>query len=372
MINMSAKHLDKLKKVDMEDWLCYSFQPGVVSVIVPTFNRADLICESLESVRNQSYRPIELIIVDDGSMDDTVNVVERFMKAENHAPDFSVRLIVKENEGAPIARNVGSEASVGEYIVYLDSDDILHPYKVESQVLALVNNHEWEFCYGPVVKLENSKIWPYGYRAIEWREAAIRQLEWPFFQTSGPMLRRSFLSKLGRWNVHLKSCQDWELHMRMVMIEPKFGWVQDAIVYYRSESDPKKRLSANQFKKPYRADIRGVKGYAEFLKSIAELVPDTLRRDRCFRAGMAWALIRSARTNYFVDVKSNAIVLAYLAKVWGSGTVVSPLVSVVDLAIIFRLTSFGMYLVTMMEWMFYKTQAVKRRLTPNLGWKAAR
>jgi len=99
------------------------FEPGLVSVIIPTYNRAGLLEEAMESVWAQSYRPIELIVADDGSTDDTRHTVERFSDKCTEDEAFRVRYFWQENRGCAAARNLGMVESRGEYIQFLDSDD---------------------------------------------------------------------------------------------------------------------------------------------------------------------------------------------------------------------------------------------------------
>lgn len=104
-------------------------EPGLVSVIIPTYNRAYIIGRSIDSVLAQTYRPIELIIVDDGSTDDTAEVVRRY--------GDEVRYIHQHNAGVAAARNTGFAAARGEFIALLDSDDYWYPWKIELQIAFL-------------------------------------------------------------------------------------------------------------------------------------------------------------------------------------------------------------------------------------------
>ena len=105
---------------------------GLVSTIIPVHNRPALLRESVASVLSQTYRPIEIIIVDDGSTDETGCEAEAL--AERHS---EVRTIHRENGGPGVARETGRLAARGEFIQYLDSDDLLLPTKFELQVAGL-------------------------------------------------------------------------------------------------------------------------------------------------------------------------------------------------------------------------------------------
>lgn len=100
--------------------------PGLVSVIIPTYNRGYIIGKTIESVFAQSYSPLELIIVDDGSTDDTRAVIEKY--------GTKIRYIYQKNTGLAAARNTGLLAAEGEFIAFQDSDDVWLPWKLEAQV----------------------------------------------------------------------------------------------------------------------------------------------------------------------------------------------------------------------------------------------
>lgn len=106
----------------------------MVSVIIPTYNRADKIKPAVESVLNQTYTDFELIVVDDGSTDNTSEVIESI-------EDSRIRYVHQENAGACAARNNGINYAKGEYIAFHDSDDIWHKDKLEKQMNALLQNN---------------------------------------------------------------------------------------------------------------------------------------------------------------------------------------------------------------------------------------
>lgn len=105
----------------------------IVSVILPTYNRANYIKDAIESVLNQTYKSIELLIIDDGSIDNTEEVISPFLK------DKRIRYVKQENSGAAAARNKGLELSKGKYVAFIDSDDIWEKDKLEIQ-LAVMNS----------------------------------------------------------------------------------------------------------------------------------------------------------------------------------------------------------------------------------------
>lgn len=130
----------------------------VVSVIMPAYNAAAFVAESIESVLGQSYPAFELIVVDDGSSDDTAAIVERYAQA-----DARVQLIRCRNSGKPsIARNTGIERATGDYLSFLDSDDLWHPERLARTVAGMRAHPEWTAAFHDLdlIDTANNKIGP--------------------------------------------------------------------------------------------------------------------------------------------------------------------------------------------------------------------
>lgn len=115
-----------------------------VSIILPTYNRASFLAQAFESIRSQSANDWELIVVDDGSTDDTRELVERFRATAAHP----VRYIHQENRGAYRARNTGLDAATGQYLAFFDSDDVWLPHHLADCVAALERNPDVDWAYG--------------------------------------------------------------------------------------------------------------------------------------------------------------------------------------------------------------------------------
>lgn len=104
---------------------------GLVSVVVPVYNRETLVHDTLMSVYNQTYRPIQLIVVDDGSSDGTKGIVEQFANEYSNSENWEALFLKQENKGVSSARNLGMHHCTGEFLQLLDSDDLYHPMKTE-------------------------------------------------------------------------------------------------------------------------------------------------------------------------------------------------------------------------------------------------
>lgn len=126
-----------------------------VSIIIPTYNRAHLIERAIESVLHQTYQDFELIIIDDGSTDNTDDIINKFQKKD----DRIIYLKHDRNKGGSAARNTGIKASRGEYIAFLDSDDEWLPEKLEKQMDFFESNN-YGFIYCNMIiedKIDNTK-----------------------------------------------------------------------------------------------------------------------------------------------------------------------------------------------------------------------
>jgi glycosyltransferase involved in cell wall biosynthesis len=121
----------------------------LVSVVIPSFNAEAWIAETLRSVQAQTYRPLEIILVDDGSTDQTAAIAEHVLRTGS----IAYKIIKQTNSGAATARNVGWQASRGEWIQFLDADDLLEPEKIDAQVAVALEGAESDVIYSDWQKL---------------------------------------------------------------------------------------------------------------------------------------------------------------------------------------------------------------------------
>jgi glycosyltransferase involved in cell wall biosynthesis len=194
-------------------WISDQFTPGLVSVIIPTFNRGELLKDAVSSVLSQTYRPIECIIIDDGSNDNTKNVTESF--ACFSTDDFSVNYFYQENSGAQVARNRGTMLSTGEFIQYLDSDDILYPDKINQQIGYLNSNPTCDGVFGDWEKglPENNKI----VKAFLSNDLINQFLGERCIANFSFLMRRGIVAKIGPWDESLKRNQEIDFHLRGIL-----------------------------------------------------------------------------------------------------------------------------------------------------------
>lgn len=212
------------------NWLGDEFLPGLVSVIIPTYNRLAFLSATLQSVAAQTYRPIEILLIDDGSTDATADFATAFANAHGDDKGLSLVYACRNHEGASPARNHGLTLSRGQYIQFLDSDDVLHPSKLSVQVAALEAG-EFDFVWSSTVAYTGTPDWSApvmvgaampGCNGIEFVKPFIEKSRW---RTESGLHRRSACGRTGPWR-SLAMFQDWEYHIRMLAWRPRVCFVE--------------------------------------------------------------------------------------------------------------------------------------------------
>jgi hypothetical protein len=186
---------------------------GLVSVVIPAYNRAHILPEAVDSVLAQTYPQVEIIISDDGSTDDTRAWVQGLME---RIPG-RVRYVRNDNAGPGPAREAGRQLARGEFIQYLDSDDLLLPRKFELQVAALRARPECGVAYGHTrLETMDGKVLvdPFKWTGKERSRLFPALLVDRWWCTHTPLYRRSVTDAAGPWS-SLRYSQDWEYDARV-------------------------------------------------------------------------------------------------------------------------------------------------------------
>ena len=188
----------------------------MVSIIIPTYNRSNLIGATLDSVLYQTYENWECLVVDDGSTDNTIEVLNLYVKNESRIR-FCQRN--REPKGAPTCRNIGLELAKGDYIVYLDSDDLLAPFCLEQRVSLFNQNQSCDFLVFKSLLFVDEPFSNGFYWNIDNEEndlARFIKLD-ALWQTSGPIYKKEFLLKMNGFKEDLLFWQDYDLHLRCLL-----------------------------------------------------------------------------------------------------------------------------------------------------------
>jgi glycosyltransferase involved in cell wall biosynthesis len=211
------------------------FMHGLVSTIIPVYNRAAMLRVAVQSVLDQTYRPIEIIIVDDGSTDDTAAVSDGL--ADDHPAE--IKVIHQKNTGPGLAREAGRVLAQGEFIQYLDSDDILLPRKFELQTAGLTSHPECGVSYGKTRhRYSDGTV-----EEMPWKGSGIRvETMFPSFlrsrwwDTPTPLYRSSLCREAGAWT-DLRLEEDWEYDCRVASLGVRLYYCDEFVVEVRDHEN---------------------------------------------------------------------------------------------------------------------------------------
>jgi len=211
------------------------FTEGLVSVVLPTYNRSDFLQDAILSVTDQTYRPIELLVVDDGSTDDTKDVVGRLKDRAEKKSQFELRYYHQDNHGAPAARNLGLLESEGEFIHFLDSDDILHPQAIETQIDVFRESASVDFVSTPVEFFEDGDFPKLNDQTKEdtLHTAEVRSPGTASHPVAA-LYRRKVCRQIGPWRESLERMQDWEYAFRIAALRLEGAFLKQPYYYVRT------------------------------------------------------------------------------------------------------------------------------------------
>jgi glycosyltransferase involved in cell wall biosynthesis len=268
-------------------------EPPRISVITPTKNRIKLLCEAMDSVQRQTFDGWEHLIVDDGSDDGTAEEVAR-----RTATDPRIRYIRRtgEKSGANVCRNIGVRESHAEFIVFLDSDDLLAPSCLVRRVEIMQRNLDLDFAtfQTAVFKIKPGdlgKLWDPEMLGDDLLRFLCFECPWII---SGPVWRRTSLLRLGLFDESLLSWQDMDLHVRAIAGGFRYLRFPDVDHHVRWQFEPTK-VSIEQRRSPCHLEAAN-----ELLEKFERLVREG--------PGMNWARQRALCSLYF-----------FVAQHWAAG-----------------------------------------------------
>lgn len=219
--------------------------PGRVSVVIPTYNREAVLPRAIKSVLKQTYTDVELIVVDDGSTDDSIQAVKEFGDEINYY-SFS------ENRGANTARNKGIAESTGEYIAFLDSDDEFPPNHVETMVSELESiTRKFGGVFTRSQTFKGEELWnvsQYDGKVVT-HDKIIRENVVGGF--SNIMVRRSVFEEVGLLDEEMPAAQDYEFYIRLLK-KYQLKYVQSTYIIRHNRSN---QISSNPRKKRHAHEL---------------------------------------------------------------------------------------------------------------------
>ena len=238
----------------------------LISILIPLYNSEEFIAETIESCLNQTYGNIEIIIVDDGSADSSLDIARQYEKKYQN-----IIVEAQKNSGAPVARNRAFELSRGDYIQYIDADDLMDPDKIRPQMEVLKTADAKAVAFGRFgIFKKNIKnvIWkdlpvnknyddPKQFLIELWASgrAAITHL-W--------LIPRVLIEESGGWNESLAKNQDGDFFSRVIFKAGKILFVKNSICYYRKDNEGS--VSKQTSRKALEATLRSFDGYLALMK----------------------------------------------------------------------------------------------------------
>lgn len=254
----------------------FDFSPPVVSVVMPTYNRADLVQRAIRSVLSQTFEDFELIIVDDGSTDDTANVLQKFARL-----DKRIRLLKNDtNKGISYSRNKGQQAARGQYIFILDSDDQALPLTLERLINVMEKNPQLDAVSGGFYyedtpdAIEQSLKTPAQNFSINLNPSQMRlcMLFTCCMRNTGAMIRASFVKKNRiRYDTHLMAAEDYDYWKQMLLNGGNLANVAEplSIIRFHSTNAPRyyqemENASLRIKQELFDSYLPGIKTYGDF------------------------------------------------------------------------------------------------------------
>lgn len=203
----------------------------LVSVVIPAYNATAYVREAVESALQQTYKNIEIIVVDDGSTDNLRETLASYVK------QGMVRYLYQKNKGLSAARNTGIREARGEYIALLDADDMFLPNKIEKQVAFLTAHPECDVCYCDLWHFyegEEGKMLKLNYTYYSGSEVFPHLLKKNFINPLTTVFRKSIFERFGYFDESIRHyAEDWDLWLRFSYGGACFCFLPDILAKYR-------------------------------------------------------------------------------------------------------------------------------------------
>lgn len=198
-----------------------------VSIIIPYYNRADYFARTLQSIVQQTYRPLEILLVDNLSTDSSVEIAKNF-REQYQREDFNIKLLSCDKRGAPAARNKGLFEAHGDYAYFFDSDDEMSDTFIsEAITTAESSGVDVVFAVTKMIMSDGRQI----VRKYVYSKKLRDQILTGMLSTQAMFFRTDFVKHIGGWAENLLYWNDWELGIRVLSADPKMVWLKKHIYH---------------------------------------------------------------------------------------------------------------------------------------------
>jgi glycosyltransferase involved in cell wall biosynthesis len=218
---------------------------ATVSVIIPTYNHARFVCQAIESVLSQTYRDFEVIVVDDGSTDETQNLLKSFKD--------KIISIYQPNKGLSAARNTGLFASTGSLLLFLDADDLITPDRLARQVPVFQSTPGLGVVYSAWQNIDEYGSILLGASRPRKQGPVLKDLirRTFFFPPGSALVLRECFDTLGCFDEKLRAAEDMDMWVRIAAAGYQFGYIDEILFYYRIVLGSMSRNLENQSKNEF-------------------------------------------------------------------------------------------------------------------------
>lgn len=284
------------------------------SVIITTYNRENLILETLHSVYNQTYRPIELIIIEDGSTDNTKDVIQKWI-TEYSEPEFGIIFKSQNNHGAPAARNRALSLLSGKYVQEVGSDDMLHPYKLELEIAALEKNETAQTAWNPLQRFNHGDKVDFSlqnisnYKKVKNSENVLDNRFQ--FLPSAALHRAEVFHNAGDWDVGIKRWQDLIYHAKMSSVIDEILVFDTPMYFFRQHSFG--RIN-DQYK-----NVDGIKNGMVALQRLEGFLSNEQKRNNDTKRELFYLYLSILQSSLKHDVQYSISLLLKKIYLWSPG-----------------------------------------------------
>jgi glycosyltransferase involved in cell wall biosynthesis len=206
---------------------------SLISCIVPVYNGETYLAEAIESIVKQSYQAIEIVIADDGSTDGTAKVAARY--------GSQIRYLHQTNAGTAAARNLGLSVAAGEFVAFLDADDVWHPEKLKRQIARFAARPELDYC---IAHAQNFWIPNLIEEEKKFRDHRISK-PLPAYATGTLLARYELFDRVGRFNTAIRHADDTEWFLRVNEGGAVMELLPDVLLYRRLHYTNLSRMKAS-------------------------------------------------------------------------------------------------------------------------------
>jgi len=243
----------------------------LISVIIPTYNRANLLSRAIKSVLNQIFKDFEIIVIDDCSIDNTEEVIKKFQEQ-----DKRIRYIRHEkNKEAAMTRNTGIKVAKGEYIAFLDSDDEWLPEKLEKQFALFRKNEKLGFVSCNALIIDEKSKEGRKYIMPRYKNILEKLLESNFIDsTSSVVIRKDVLNEVGYFDEKIKIGEDWDMWIRIAQ-KYEFDFVKKPLFRYYLHQNNITKTTSNLRKAKDKERI--IEKYKDLYKKYPKAYSEQLR-----------------------------------------------------------------------------------------------